>query len=80
MAMPMNKNQKRRQGKLSDYNKDLIPGKGARGRRKLGWKCLRHSAILIQFGKAVKESLSQSCLSEEPCILQEWVCLSILID
>ena len=46
---------KRSQGELANYDEDLIPGKGERERRRTGWECLRHSAILIKFDKAVNE-------------------------
>lgn len=45
---------KRSQGELSNYDEDLISGKGERERRRTRWKCLRHSAI--KFDKTVNET------------------------
>ena len=47
---------KRSLGELPNYDEDLIPGKGEGERRRTGWKCLRHSAILTKLDKAVNET------------------------
>lgn len=69
---------KRSQGELSNYDEDLISGKGERERRRTGWKCPRHSAILTKFDKAVNETkllvrgvlcFSRMGLVQYPCSL-----------
>ena len=61
---------------LSDHDASLTPGDGDREGWFRGITLVCH-APQESFGKAVEESSGQSLPSEEFCVTQKWICLSV---